>query len=204
MPNLTKRASNNPAGRPLSPTVTSAVERATLEILVESGYGSLSMDAVAKRAGVSRPALYRRFPDITSLVLAALEQAGQEAANFTPTQGELTEALEQYLLAVANVLDRSTTVGRAFRGALSEALIDDDYAPRFSAFIVRRRAPVEARLRKAYPRMPEQVVEQALDLLFGPLLYRLMIRDVPVSADQIRAFVESALVVMQPYSDANS
>jgi AcrR family transcriptional regulator len=192
MPRESKRPSNNPAGRPLSSEVTAAVQRATIEILAESGYRGMSMDAVAKRAGVSRPALYRRFPSTTSLAVAALEQAGREAAAFA-SSNDISRELEKYLSAVAMALDRRGPVGRAFRGALSEALIDDEFASKFALLIERRREPVAARLREAYPSLKDQDVQQMLDLLFGPLLYRLLIRDLPVSRREMRASIKSAL-----------
>lgn len=45
---------------------------ATLEILDEQGYAGVSLEAVAKRAGTSRPAIYRRWSGRTPLVLAAV------------------------------------------------------------------------------------------------------------------------------------
>jgi AcrR family transcriptional regulator len=51
-----------------------ALERALLgaawEELRESGYAGFTIDAVARRAGTSRPVLYRRWPNRAQLVLA--------------------------------------------------------------------------------------------------------------------------------------
>ncbi|MDS1272583.1 TetR/AcrR family transcriptional regulator [Lipingzhangella sp. LS1_29] len=47
---------------------------ATLAILDTDGYGGLSFEAVARRAGTSRPAIYRRWSGRAPLVLAAIAQ----------------------------------------------------------------------------------------------------------------------------------
>ena len=47
-------------GRPREERVTRAVLEAVVELVTENGMGALTMDAVAARAGVSKPAMYRR------------------------------------------------------------------------------------------------------------------------------------------------
>lgn len=44
-----------------------------LEVFVEQGYHSASMDEIAERAGVSKPVLYQHFPGKLDLYLALLE-----------------------------------------------------------------------------------------------------------------------------------
>lgn len=51
-----------------------AVLRATLELLAEIGYGSLTMDAVAARAKASKATIYRRWAGKAELVIAAIER----------------------------------------------------------------------------------------------------------------------------------
>jgi AcrR family transcriptional regulator len=49
-----------------------AILAATLLELADAGYARLSIDAVARRAGVSRPAVYRRWPSKAQLVHEAV------------------------------------------------------------------------------------------------------------------------------------
>lgn len=49
-----------------------AILDATLQLLGEFGYGELTIDAVAARAGSSKTTIYRRWPDKSALVCAAL------------------------------------------------------------------------------------------------------------------------------------
>ncbi len=59
-------------GAPRGEPVVRAVIRGTFEELAEVGYGALSIDDVAKRAGVNKTTVYRRWPTKQDLVTAAL------------------------------------------------------------------------------------------------------------------------------------
>src|ERR671922_1307770 len=59
-------------GRPRDREIDSAVLDATLAVLDQSGYGRLTLEEVARRAGTTKPAIYRRWPNRQRLVLAAL------------------------------------------------------------------------------------------------------------------------------------
>jgi AcrR family transcriptional regulator len=55
------------------------VLEATLATLDETGYGRLTLERVARRAGTTKPAIYRRWPSRQQLVLAALGQRLSDA-----------------------------------------------------------------------------------------------------------------------------
>lgn len=59
-------------GRPRDQRIDDAVIAATLAILDAEGYGGVSLEAVARRANTSRPAIYRRYRGRAPLVLAAI------------------------------------------------------------------------------------------------------------------------------------
>ena len=59
-------------GRPRDPAIDDAALTAARELLVEVGWDQLSMVAIAERAQVGRPALYRRWPSKTHLVFEAV------------------------------------------------------------------------------------------------------------------------------------
>ncbi len=59
-------------GRPRDASIDDAARQATRELLVEAGWEGTTLSAVADRAGVSRPALYRRWPTKTHLVFDTL------------------------------------------------------------------------------------------------------------------------------------
>ena len=88
-------------GRPRDPQIDAAVLDATLAVLDESGYGGLTLEEVARRAGTTKPAIYRRWPNRQRLVLAALGQRLGEAR--APDTGctlcDLDECLKLFVAA---------------------------------------------------------------------------------------------------------
>src|ERR1700739_3267308 len=84
------------AGPVLQAEVTDAIQAAFFEELAEVGYGRLSIDAVAKRAGVGKVAIYRSC--LSNLdIPVALSSALAEAAIDVPDTGSLRGDIRQYL-----------------------------------------------------------------------------------------------------------
>jgi AcrR family transcriptional regulator len=59
-------------GRPRDPRVDEAIRAAVLELLVEEGYQATTIQAVARRAGVGAPSIYRRWATKAELVEDAI------------------------------------------------------------------------------------------------------------------------------------
>ncbi|PRC48317.1 TetR family transcriptional regulator, partial [Mycobacterium sp. ITM-2017-0098] len=59
-------------GRPRNRGIDEAVLRATVELIGQSSYAELSLDAIAARAGTSKPAIYRRWRGKAHLVHEAV------------------------------------------------------------------------------------------------------------------------------------
>lgn len=70
-----------------------AICQAVVELLNESSYDSVSMDAVAARAKASKATIYRRWSNKEELVLHALRQFYSEGSGGVPDTGSLREDL---------------------------------------------------------------------------------------------------------------
>ena len=64
-------------------------------MLAESGYAGLTMDAVAKRAGTNKNAIYRRWPDRLTLGIAAYKQVATTIQ--PPDTGDLRDDVLELL-----------------------------------------------------------------------------------------------------------
>ncbi|WP_223692912.1 TetR/AcrR family transcriptional regulator [Leifsonia poae] len=72
------------------PELENALLDAAWDELVENGYAALTIDAVATRAGTSRPVVYRRWPGKHELVRAAIAHASRKSqAPALPDTGTL-------------------------------------------------------------------------------------------------------------------
>ncbi|PTR21868.1 TetR family transcriptional regulator [Rhodococcus sp. OK519] len=63
-----QRQAQHRLGPQRNPAIDEAVLQATRELLVENGYAGTSIDKIATRAGVGRPAIYRRWPSKAHIV----------------------------------------------------------------------------------------------------------------------------------------
>src|ERR1044072_7320529 len=105
--------------RPLDADASRRIVSATVDLLVERGYGSLTLDAVAQRANVGRPALYRRFSGKRELCVAAIGSllppptpvvsGGAEARLRATVVGLVSPGLAGYVGVVGELVGREPT-----------------------------------------------------------------------------------------------
>ncbi|OBI51610.1 TetR family transcriptional regulator [Mycobacterium kyorinense] len=96
-------------GRPRDKRIDSAVLRAAVELLAETGYAELSVDTIARRAGTSKPAIYRRWPSKAHLVHEAVFPISDATA--LPDTGSLAADVREMVRRTAAVL--TTPAARA-------------------------------------------------------------------------------------------
>jgi AcrR family transcriptional regulator len=77
MPTAARRSTVHPRPGGRSARVVDAVLRATLAELGRVGYARLRVDDVAARSGVNKTTIYRRWPEKSGLVCAALKTVGR-------------------------------------------------------------------------------------------------------------------------------
>lgn len=164
----------------LQPEKTASITDAALVVLAEMGYSKLSMEAVARRAGVGKSALYRRWPGKREMVTSALGELSVPAAP-RPDTGTLRGDIEVMVQAmyewlthplVARILpDLSAAAVREPELAESMRLAVGD-PRREAARVVLDRAAARGELAVS--------TDLALDLLGAPLYWRLSVRHADV------------------------
>jgi AcrR family transcriptional regulator len=88
-------------GRPRDPEVDRRVLAATRELLGTSGYAQVSIDAVARLAGVGRPTIYRRWPSKAELVHDAVFR--EVASAGYPPSSNLRRDLRTWVTTTADL-----------------------------------------------------------------------------------------------------
>jgi AcrR family transcriptional regulator len=94
-------------GRPRDPTIDGAVLDATADVLSQVGYARLTLEEVARRAGTTKPSIYRRWRSRPELVLAALAARLDAGAFRAPESGcvvcDLVAGVEVFMTAFRRV-----------------------------------------------------------------------------------------------------
>ena len=163
-------------GRPRSEASHQAIIHATLDLLLEAGYGSLTMESVRQRAGVGKATIYRRWASKQELVRDAIVSMHED---FTAID---TGSLRGDYAAIAAQVRSSAqrAAGATFMPRLlGEAVNDPELHAIFYENLVRpRREALGGILRKAIERgelRGDVDVELMIDLFAGPAVYRMLI-----------------------------
>ncbi len=181
-----------------------AILTATTELLGEVGYPKLAVEAIASRAGVGKQTIYRWWPDKGALVLDAYLTLVQGAGELTfPDTGDLGADLRTVLRSTVNPLADKDY--EAFYRALLTAIQGD---VKLSAELDERlmRPWLEA-TRARFHRASEagQIdgadIDTAVDLLYGSVYYRWLLRTGPLSEQFGDSVVRLMLRALRPGSD---
>ncbi|MFD9688968.1 TetR/AcrR family transcriptional regulator [Kitasatospora sp. NPDC059088] len=98
----------HPGGRPRDPAIEGAILQATRKRLATDGYSRMTIGDIVADAGVTRPTLYRRWPNKYELVVDALHYGLQQReAAFPPIELERMTPLEAFTEAVRRLDPRA-------------------------------------------------------------------------------------------------
>jgi AcrR family transcriptional regulator len=187
-------AGRRPGGR--TARVRAAVLDATIAELAESGYGALTMERIAERAGVNKATLYRRWGDRDTLLVDAVETFAVEQAD-VPDTGGIDGDLRRWAHSVR------TTLSGPVSGALVRAIFSGaGHSPAVSdlrhRFWLTRSALVTPMVERAIARGQLPAGTDATEVvkhLGAPLYYRVLVLDeavTPAAADLAAAVVVAA------------
>lgn len=177
-------------GRPRDPRTRAAILLAARELLERGGLTAVTIEAISSKAGVSRPTIYRYWPNAPAVAMAAfLEKTGASEAAKSPKTA--LSALRAQLHALADAF--AAPAGRSVAAMVAAAQSETELAKAFrNEFIARNRDATRALLERCVAdksiEAPEDM-ELTLDLIFGPLFYRLLMGHAPIT----RGFVDQLL-----------
>lgn len=146
-----------------------AIVEAAAEILEESGYAGFTLDAVVKRAGSSKPSIYRWWKNKAALIIEVYERSG-ESGLVTSEKGNLRDELAGFLTALWHWW-RATRAGEALRSIVAEAQSDPQTLELLrDEFVDRRKNNLRVILQRACERgelRPDAEIEAAISLAMG-------------------------------------
>jgi AcrR family transcriptional regulator len=179
--------------------ITTALRQALLEELAAVGYGRLSIEAVARRAGVAKTAVYRRWTSKLEMVLEVVsEVAGQRLS--LPDTGSLRGDLELVLQIMAHALQHPLA-SQIIPDLLSEAGRDAQIAQTLHQALRDTQKDVGVQLiDRAVARgevAADADLDVALDLVVGPLYWRLAVARQPLSPTYLSTLATVTAAALQ-------
>ena len=169
-------------GRPQGDEVKVAILKAANELLEEQGYSGFTIEAVAARAGAARSTIYRWWPNRGALAMAGFLSVTAPKISYKWTKSPVSD-IKQQMMVVAEVYGGK--VGRTISALVAQgqgdhetlrALMDGYVRPRREeAKVVLMRGIECGELRKDID------LDVAVDALYGPIWYRIMVPHAPLS-----------------------
>jgi AcrR family transcriptional regulator len=169
-------------GRPRSERARRAVLSAAHALVEKGGYDAATIEAISAKSGVAKTTIYRWWPNRPSLIVDLLMTMAAKAVP-PPSGPDPLGALRKEMRGIAAASD--DLMGRLLTSLLGEAqrepnvrsaLLAGLFHPRSGATEkVIRQAQKSGLLRKD---VPSQV---AVDLLVGPLFYRMFVQHQPLN-----------------------
>ena len=175
-------------------TLEDAILASTWDELQAVGYPALSMDAVATRAGTSKPVLYRRWRNRAELVLAALRRERPMLSGDAPGTGSLRGDVIALLERVSGGVE---AIGLA---TILGLLADLHDSPELAAYVHARdagRAAMTAILERAAARgeiAPVRVPDRVASLPVDLARHELLVTRAPVPPEVIAEIVDQAFL----------
>jgi AcrR family transcriptional regulator len=186
-------------GRPRDPAIEEAILDAAVTRLALDGYARMSIEAVARDAGVTKPTLYRRYPTKADLAVAALARvaAAEPVVDTGSTRDDLVGMLRAFR--------RSLTSTRSL-ALLGTVLSEEAHTPELAALwrdrLLRpRRAGLRAALARGVARgevRADADLDVAVNLLVGSFYARHLTGD-GIPADWPRRVVDAVWVGLEAH-----
>ncbi len=180
-------------GRPRRAEVDTNIIDAALVEMKSKGLSHLTLEAVAVRAGVGRPTVYRRYRNKEELVRAVL-MAKVPSLSIQKTDDPVDDLISM-AVTFADDLDKSGLLSVVISAhaearhnpVMAEVLKTDYLLPRNTSIVESIQRALGSD--DLVPVDPETV----RDLLFGPLIYRLLIVGDNVTSAGLRELAETAM-----------
>lgn len=185
-------------GRQRSVEVEASILSATMGLLEEKPLRAVTSDAIARRAGVSKATIYKWWPNKSLLALDAFLSCMQSAVE-TPDTGSAQKDFIEQLKSLVRFF--ASPYGRIYAQFMAEGQNDPLFLEQFrERFLKTRREEVRVMWQRGVERGdidPATDGDIAIDLIYGPVIYRLLTGHSLLNDAQAQAIVTTAFRGLQ-------
>ena len=182
------------AGRPRSERARRAILKAAGELLDRDGLAAVTVERIAALAGVSKATIYRWWPNKAAVVTDSFLELSAPKIDFIDT-GSAQGDLRLQMRRLADLL--ASPSGRVIAALIGESQADVEVARAFlDHWIAPRRRETRRVLERGVSRGELRAaldLDVAMDALYGPIYYRLLVRHLPLDEGFADALAEQVL-----------
>ncbi|RCV52353.1 TetR/AcrR family transcriptional regulator [Marinitenerispora sediminis] len=185
-------------GRPRDPHADSAILRAAVDLLIERGIDQTSMEGIAKRAGVAKVTVYKRWSTKEDLLADAIEKVRDDLPSVDPEHAAsgLPELLETLLPrwgeALADPRYRALSARLLGAGPGHPALLESYW----HHHVLPRRERSRVLLREAQAHgvlAPTADIDILLDMMAGAIIHHLLLEPGDPHPEQVTRYLRRLL-----------
>lgn len=168
-----------------SARIQAAVHEATEALIDEVGRGELTVPAIAARAGVTPSTIYRRWGGLSALLADVAARHLRPAAD-PPDAPTVREALQAWVEQYAD--EMSSEPGRALIRDILSGSANPEFTGRCCAYTVEQLQVISDRAAaRGEPSLP---LDEVVDHIVAPIMYRIIFGLAPADAGYCRGLVD--------------
>ena len=191
---MSKTIAKRKAGRPRSQASRASILNAVWELLKTQTLKDLSIEAIARESKVGKATIYRWWSSKESLAMDAFVE---HVLPLTPFPENLSayEAISMQMASLVNAFsgDYGSIVSQSIAAGQSEPDVLESYRERF---LDERRTAAKAIIEKGIEEGefdPDIDLELAVDILYGPIYFRLFVAHLPLDKQFAKGLPQRAL-----------
>lgn len=176
-------------GRPRDPAVDARILSVAAHAIRERGYSGIKITELARRAGVSAPAIYRRWPSRAHLAMDLVMASARVVA---PDTGDIRRDLIDWVTGRIRLF-RDAMYVEVVLALCAQAAIDPEIQTRVRVLFQEAQEPMLDRLRAAVARRELAAgvdVKMVLNLAIGAVTLPLFFAQGPPDESQAEAIVD--------------
>jgi len=185
-------------GRPRNLETEKAILTASYDLLLENGFGAVTVEKIAERAKVSKATIYKWWPNKAAVVMDGFLSAAMSRLP-VPDTGTVAEDIFIQANNLAKFL--TSREGKVINELIAEGQSDLKVAEEYrSRYFNPRRLDSRRILERGVQRgelKKDLDLELCIDLIYGPLFYRLLVTGENIEEDFIRILINYAFEGIQ-------
>lgn len=189
---------NTPSADPRVERSRRLICDAALDELAEVGYGAMSIESIAKRAGVGKATIYRHWSGKLDLLASAVDSISTQM-DVSP-EGTVRDRAIELLTWLANYLSDGGPASACMPAMVSAAQYDESVREFHHRFSAERRAILIGIIddgKRAGEIRNDADSQMLAEMLVGPLFYRRLMTSGTFPAADVDKIVDAALASVQ-------
>ena len=178
-------------GRPRSPETRVKILKAAYEMLNEVGFMDLTIEGVAARSGVGKPTIYRRWKTKSALAMDAFLEAVNPELAFLDT-GTASKDFKEQMQKIVKLMN--SPKGEVLASVIGCGQADEELIAAFREnWLIPRRKDAIAIFQRGVERGELRAdidAEVAIDALYSPLFYRLLLKHQPLTNKFVNELID--------------